>query len=158
MHTHHTRLPNIVLVERGMSVTLGGVAHVVYMRGVWFPLDTPERTKFWLLARAHACAVCRHRPGRSAWRPTRPKHVRDVMALMEQIMLYRRALAAGIVGSKEQLEGATAQMRRWGHKPIPHCLWGGWRRYGPLLLRNARLGWHALYLGGDYLHKVGPAQ
>ena len=116
---------NRVRAGRGMALHLGGQDRVVYLRGVWFPLDSPERKKFWLLARAHACAVCKHRSGRSAWRSDPgPKHCREVMQKWESVQLHRRATEAGIEGAAARRDAAVAQLKRWGHKPIHHCLWG----------------------------------
>jgi hypothetical protein len=127
----------------------------MYARGVWFPLDTPMRNKFWLLARGQACNRCVNRFGTSSFVHGRPNSCHCVRQLHADIVSQQRRATVGEPGAKEAVLAATARMRRHGHVPARHCLWKLLAsRYGGLLVQHPAHGVQGLDLQGDYLHRI----
>ena len=73
----------------------------MYARGVWFPLDTPMRNKFWLLARGQACNRCVNRFDTSSFVHGRPNSCHCVRQLHADIVSQQRRATVGEPGAKE---------------------------------------------------------
>ena len=139
----------------GFTTIIHGVGVRVYARGVWFPLDTPMRTKFWLLARPSACNLCIKRSFSSAFLVGRPNSTAQVRQLYADVISEQRRVDANEPNADADLKRARRRMKRHGHHPVEHCLWElQHHRYGGLLVLHPAHGTQGLDTQGDYLHRI----
>ena len=143
-----------VCAANGFVCIVNGVRRRIYARGIWFPLDTPMRNKFWGVSRGQACTRCIKRVGTSAFTAGPPKSGGHIRQLLADVRSHERRAAAGEPGADRAAQSARERMRRHGHHPESHVLTrllGS--QYGNLLLLHSQLGVQGLDNQGDYLHR-----